>query len=65
MITDLEPGPFVGKITASREGVVKQVLTTYRIRDGMFVIEIAERKFSHNGADYIDSSSVEPLVLKG
>jgi len=55
-------GPFVSAFESDTTGVVKQVLVTYRKRDGMFVKETTTRSFQADGTDWHDTSSVEPLV---
>tara|TARA_B100000900_G_scaffold394062_1_gene391153 strand:+ start:1101 stop:1295 length:195 start_codon:yes stop_codon:yes gene_type:complete len=54
-------GPLVSAFEADTDGVIKQELITYRVRDGMLVKETTSRKFQANGKDYHDVSSVEPL----
>jgi len=55
-------GPFVSAFESDTTGVVKQVLTTYRKRDGMFVKETTTRTFQGDGTDWHDTSTTEPLV---
>ena len=55
-------GPFVSAFESDTTGVIKQVLTTYRKRDGMLVKETTTRSFQGGGTDWHDTSSVEPLV---
>jgi len=55
-------GPLVGAFEADTDGVVKQEFITYRVRDGMLRKETTTRTFQGNGKDWIDTSSVVPLV---
>jgi hypothetical protein len=55
-------GPLVGAFEADTDGVVKQEFITYRVRDGMLRKETTTRTFQANGKDWIDTSSVVPLV---
>ena len=57
----LEKGPLKDAINDT-EGVVKQELITYKIRDGMLYKETVVRRFQGKNQDYIDHSSSEPLV---
>ena len=53
-------GPFYAAFQGDTTGVIKQELTTYRIRDGVLVKEIVQREYSEN--DYTDNFSVAPLA---
>jgi hypothetical protein len=53
-------GPFYDAFEGSVDGVIKQELITYRIRNGMLVIEKTQRSYS--GDDYQDTVSSMPLV---
>ena len=55
-------GPFVSAFEADTQGVVKQEFITYRVKDGMLRKETTTRTFQGNGKDWIDTSSVVPLV---
>lgn len=55
-------GPLVSAFEADTQGVIKQELITYRVKDGMLRKEITVRKFQATGSDWHDSSSVEPLA---
>lgn len=44
------------------EGVVKQELVSYVIRDGMLYKETVTRRFQGANGDYCDHSCSEPLV---
>jgi hypothetical protein len=55
-------GPLVGAFEANTDGVVKQEFITYRVKDGMLRKETTTRTFQGNGKDWIDTSSVVPLV---
>jgi len=52
-------GPFKSAFEASTEGVIRQELITYRMRDGIMIKEVNVRKYTPN--DYIDSKDVIPL----
>lgn len=56
-------GPFYSAFKGSKEGVIEQELTTYRMTDGKLVKEVVTRKYQPDG-DYIDSYSNTPLLLK-
>ena len=53
-------GPFYDAFEGSIDGVIKQELITYKIRNGMLVIEKTQRSYS--GDDYQDTVSSMPLV---
>ena len=53
-------GPFYAAFEGDTTGVIKQELITYRIRDGVLVKEVVQRKYSKN--DYQDNTSVTPLA---
>jgi len=53
-------GPFYDAFEGSVDGVIKQELITYKIRNGMLVIEKTQRSYS--GDDYQDTVSSMPLV---
>ena len=55
-------GPFVSAFETDPEGVVKQELITYRIKDGMLRKEVTTRKFNLDQTDWHDSQSVDPLM---
>ena len=59
-MTKTEEGPFYDAFEGTKVGVLKQELITYKIRDGMMVIEKTSRHY--NGDDYTDSVSSAPLV---
>ena len=52
-------GPFYDAFEGSVDGVIKQELITYKIRNGMLVIEKTQRSYS--GDDYQDTVSSMPL----
>lgn len=52
-------GPFKNAFEASTEGVIRQELITYKMRDGIMIKEVNVRKYTPN--DYIDSKDVIPL----
>tara|TARA_B100000768_G_scaffold121022_1_gene111998 strand:- start:464 stop:652 length:189 start_codon:yes stop_codon:yes gene_type:complete len=52
-------GPFKTEFEASTEGVIRQELITYKIRDGLMIKELSVRKYTTN--DYIDSKCSIPL----
>jgi hypothetical protein len=55
-------GPLVGAFESDTTGVIKQQFVTYRVKDGMLRKETTTRTFQSGGKDWIDTSSVEPLV---
>ena len=55
-------GPLVGAFESDTTGVVKQEFVTYRVKDGMLRKETTTRTFQTDGKDWIDTSTVEPLV---
>jgi hypothetical protein len=55
-------GPFTSAFESDIEGVVKQELITYRIKNGMLRKEVTTREFRDNGKDWNDTSSIQPLV---
>lgn len=60
----MEPGPLKSAMEKT-EGVIKQVLITYRVRDGQLLKESVSRNYTTDG-DYTDSCFTEPLInLKG
>jgi hypothetical protein len=59
-MTTTGEGPFYDAFEGTKDGVIKQELTTYKIRDGMLVIERTMRHYTGN--DYIDSVSSTPLA---
>jgi hypothetical protein len=59
-MTTTREGPFYDAFEGTKVGVLKQELITYKIRDGMVVIEKTSRHYS--GDDYTDSVSSAPLV---
>jgi hypothetical protein len=59
MMTNKE-GPFYDAFEGSVDGVIKQELITYRIRNGMLVVEKTQRDYSKD--DYQDTVSSMPLV---
>jgi len=55
-------GPFVSAFETDPEGVIKQELVTYRIKNGMLRKETATRKFNSDQTDWHDTQSVEPMM---
>ena len=55
-------GPFTSAFESDIEGVVKQELITYRIKNGMLRKEVTTREFRDNGKDWNDTSTVSPLA---
>jgi hypothetical protein len=55
-------GPLVSAFEADTTGVVKQEFITYRVVNGMLRKETTVRKFQGSGADWVDTSTVEPLA---
>ena len=54
-------GPMKSAFESDTTGVIMQELTTYRIAEGMLRIEKTQRRFTNDGKDYNDSSSITPL----
>ena len=50
-------GPLVSAFESNVEGVVKQELVTYRVKDNMLRKEITTRKFNHDQTDWHDRYS--------
>ena len=59
MMTNKE-GPFYDAFEGSVDGVIKQELITYKIKNGMLVVEKTQRNYSKD--DYQDTVSSMPLV---
>jgi len=55
-----QEGPFYEAFEGSKDGVIKQELITYRIRNGMLVMEKTMREYSND--DYQDTVSSTPLA---
>ena len=55
-------GPFTSAFESDIEGVVKQELITYRVKNGMLRKEVTTREFRDNGKDWNDTSTVSLLV---
>jgi hypothetical protein len=55
-------GPFVSAFETDPQGVIKQELVTYRIKDGMLRKETTTRKFNSDQSDWHDSQSVDPMM---
>jgi hypothetical protein len=55
-------GPLVSAFEQDTTGVVKQEFITYRVKDGMLRKETTTRTFQTDGKDWIDTSTVVPLV---
>lgn len=55
-------GPLISAFEAPVDGVIKQEFITYRVKDGMLRKEITTRTFHDNGKDWLDTSTVTPLV---
>jgi hypothetical protein len=47
-------GPFVSAFETDPEGVIKQELITYRIKDGMLRKETTSRRFNKDQTDWHD-----------
>ena len=62
MNSSILDGPLVSAFEGSTKGVVKQVLITYVVKDGMFRKETTTRQFNEDGSDWHDTSSTEPLI---
>jgi hypothetical protein len=55
-------GPFVSAFETDSEGVIKQELVTYRVKNGMLRKETTSRKFNADQTDWHDSQSVDPIM---
>jgi len=55
-------GPLVSAFNTDPEGVIKQELITYRIKDGMLRKETTSRRFNSDQTDWHDSQSTDPMV---
>ena len=55
-------GPLVSAFESDVDGVVKQELITYRVKDGQFRKETTTRQFNQDQSNWHDTSSVEPLL---
>ena len=55
-------GPFVSAFETDPEGVIKQELITYRIKNGMLRKETTTRKFNSDQTDWHDSNTVDPMM---
>ena len=55
-------GPFVSAFETDSEGVIKQELVTYRVKDGMLRKETTSRKFNADQTDWHNSQSVDPIM---
>jgi len=55
-------GPFITSFESDIEGVVKQELITYRVKDGMLRKEVTTREYRDGGKDWNDTSTVSPLA---
>ena len=54
-------GPMKSAFESDTKGVIMRELTTYRIAQGMLRIEKTQRRFTNDGKDYNDSTSITPL----
>jgi len=54
-------GPFTSAFESDVEGVVKQELITYRVKNGMLRKEVTTRTFK-GSSDWDDTSTVTPLI---
>ena len=59
-MSNVKEGPFYEAFEGSKDGVIKQELITYKIKNGMLVVEKTQRSYS--GEDYQDTTSSTPLV---
>jgi hypothetical protein len=55
-------GPFTSAFESDIEGVVKQELITYRVKNGYLRKEVTTREFKDNGKDWNDTSTISPLA---
>ena len=56
----MKEGPLKSALEQEDDDIVKRVLITYRLRDGVLTKEVVDRKYYGN--NYIDSTSSEPLL---
>ena len=59
-MTTMKEGPFYEAFEGSKDGVIKQELITYKIKNGMLVIEKTQGEYSKD--DYQDTVSSCPLA---
>ena len=57
-----ESGPLLENFDKEFPNIIQQELTTFYMRDNIMVKETVTRKY--NGSDYVDTTSVSPLVQK-
>ena len=57
----MKEGPMKQHIERSKEGVIKEIHTTYTVKDGHLVKDTSVRQYQ-KGGDYHDSYYNEPLV---
>jgi hypothetical protein len=55
-------GPFITSFESDIEGIIKQELITYRVKDGMLRKEVTTREYTAGGKDWNDTSTVSPLA---
>ena len=57
----MQEGPMKTHIERTKEGVIKEIYTTYTVKNGKLVKDTSVRQYQSNG-DYHDSYYNEPLV---
>ena len=57
----MKDGPLLEAVNNIPDGVIRQELTSYFVRDGQLVKQTVERTYSSDG-DYNDSTVVVPLT---
>lgn len=57
-----EHGPLLENFDKEFPNIIQQELTTFYVRNGIMVKETVTRRYTGN--DYVDTSSVSPLVQK-
>jgi len=58
----MENGPFKNAVEALDQGVIKEVYTTYKIKDGFLERATVTRDHKVVGGDYHDTTTTERLV---
>ena len=59
----MKDGPFKDFLANDLDGVIRQELVTYRVKDGILKRETVTRDYNDSG-DYNDSSFSQPLVTQ-
>tara|TARA_R110000765_G_scaffold331686_1_gene422489 strand:+ start:332 stop:517 length:186 start_codon:yes stop_codon:yes gene_type:complete len=58
----MKDGPFKQAFEEDLEGVIRQELITYKIKNGLLKRIVVTRQYHDSTEDYIDSSASSPLV---